>query len=75
MLLSVSYIFKRQNGKCVHCQQKITRQTGWHTHHLYPKHLGGKYTLDNLVLLHPNCHYQVHSQNIQLPSPCLNNKH
>lgn len=59
-------IYKRQEGKCQFCQQKITSQTGWHAHHLFPKHLGGTYTLDNLVLLHPTCHRQVHAQNIQL---------
>ena len=72
---TLTIIFKRQQGRCVHCQQKITRQTGWHAHHLHPKHLGGSYTLENLVLLHPNCHYQVHSQHIRLPLPCLSNKH
>lgn len=62
-------IFKRQKGRCIQCQQKITRQTGWHAHHLHQKHLGGKYTYENLVMLHPNCHYQVHSLKIQLAQP------
>ncbi len=59
-------LYKRQDGRCLHCNQKITNQSGWNAHHLIAKHLGGTYTADNLVLLHPVCHIQVHAQNIQL---------
>lgn len=51
-----------QKGKCEHCQTPIRLETGWHIHHIQPKHLGGTDRLDNLVLLHPNCHRQVHSK-------------
>jgi RNA-directed DNA polymerase len=61
----MTFLYKRQEGRCLHCNQKITKQSGWNAHHLTPKHLGGAYTADNLVLLHPVCHKQVHSQNIQ----------
>ena len=61
----LTYIYKRQRGKCLHCNQKITKQSGWNAHHLIPKHLGGEYVKENLVLLHPVCHQQVHAQNIQ----------
>lgn len=53
-------IFRRQAGKCPICQQRITKQTGWHIHHLIQRCDGGKDTLDNLIMLHPDCHYQVH---------------
>ena len=56
------FIYKRQNGKCNWCQQPITLQTGWHLHHLIPKHMGGKGNAKNLVMLHPVCHVQVHHQ-------------
>jgi len=59
-------LYKRQKGRCLHCNQKITNQTGWNAHHLTAKHLGGKYSANNLVLLHPICHKQVHAQNIEL---------
>ena len=59
-------LYKRQDGRCLHCNQKITNQSGWNAHHLIAKHIGGTYTADNLVLLHPVCHIQVHAQNIQL---------
>jgi RNA-directed DNA polymerase len=58
-------IFRRQSGKCPMCHQHITKQTGWHIHHKLERYKGGKDTLDNLVMLHPNCHHQVHYWNIQ----------
>lgn len=62
-------LFRRQGGRCPHCNQKITTSTGWNAHHLVPKHLGGKYCYDNLILLHPVCHRQVHAQDIQFSLP------
>lgn len=54
------YLYDRQKGCCLVCKRQITVQTGWNAHHLHPKHLGGKWSEDNLVLLHPVCHVQVH---------------
>ena len=56
----ITYLYKRQQGLCPICEQKITEQTGWNAHHLTPKYLGGKWLTENLVLLHPVCHVQVH---------------
>ena len=58
-------IFRRQTGKCPMCNQVITKQTGWHIHHKIERNQGGKDTLDNLLMLHPNCHYQAHHLGIQ----------
>jgi RNA-directed DNA polymerase len=66
-------MWQRQNGICPVCQQAITEQTGWHQHHLVWRVNGGSDALDNRVLLHPNCHRQVHSHGISVellrPSP------
>jgi RNA-directed DNA polymerase len=56
------YLWKHQHGLCPVCHQKITRLTGWHNHHVIWRTHGGRDTTDNRVLLHPNCHRQVHSQ-------------
>jgi len=56
------YLWKQQHGLCPVCHQKITRLTGWHNHHVVWRTHGGRDTTDNRVLLHPNCHRQVHSQ-------------
>ncbi len=55
-------LYQRQQGRCTICQTKITKDTGWHTHHVVAKHLGGSDNMDNLQLLHPNCHRQLHYQ-------------
>jgi RNA-directed DNA polymerase len=49
-----------QEGLCPICLQKITRDTGWHLHHRVKRSQGGLDVLTNLVLLHPNCHQQLH---------------
>jgi RNA-directed DNA polymerase len=56
------YLWNRQAGICPVCGQKITKETGWHSHHTVWRSLGGSDGLDNRVLLHPNCHRQVHWQ-------------
>ena len=53
-------LWKRQRGRCPHCHELITTTTGWHAHHKVWRSLGGSYTMDNRVLLHPTCHRQVH---------------
>ena len=65
-------LYCRQNGKCPHCGQPIDQTTGWNTHHIVEKHRGGTDRLDNLVMLHPNCHRQIHSRN--QPQPSTNKK-
>jgi RNA-directed DNA polymerase len=54
------YLWKRQGGICPICGWKITRITGWHNHHRVMRSLGGSDSAENRVLLHPNCHRQVH---------------
>ncbi|MFV1873496.1 MAG: group II intron reverse transcriptase/maturase [Oleiphilus sp.] len=54
-------LWVRQKKSCPMCKQHITHETGWNVHHIVEKCKGGSDLLDNLVLLHPNCHRQVHS--------------
>ena len=61
----------RQDKKCPNCHEKITKETGWHIHHILPKSEGGKDNTSNLVLLHPNCHRQIHSQRLKVAEPAL----
>jgi RNA-directed DNA polymerase len=53
-------LWRRQQGLCPVCGERITRATGWHTHHLHWRVYGGSDDEENQVLLHPNCHQQVH---------------
>ena len=55
------HLWRTQAGKCLKCGERITKESGWHVHHVLPKAQGGSDKSGNLVLLHPDCHRQVHS--------------
>ena len=63
------YLWEEQGGICPICQQKITKLTGWHNHHMVWRVNGGEDKAENRVLLHPNCHRQVHSQQLEVVKP------
>ena len=62
-------LWKEQGGICPVCHQKITTVTGWHNHHILWRTHGGKDTIENRVLVHPNCHQQIHSQGLDVGKP------
>lgn len=63
------YLWKQQDGQCSICRQKITKLTGWNNHHIVRRVDGGSDKTDNRVLLHPNCHRQVHSRKLSVVKP------
>ena len=56
-------LWLRQQQSCAMCRHKITKETGWNIHHIVERVKGGGNELSNLVLLHPNCHRQLHNLN------------
>jgi RNA-directed DNA polymerase len=58
------YLWLEQAGKCPICGEPLTLAGGWHVHHLRWRSHGGSDQIDNLVLLHPNCHRQVHREGL-----------
>lgn len=58
-----------QDKSCGLCRQRITTDTGWDVHHIVRRVDGGPSTLANLVMLHPNCHRQVHSRGLTVSKP------
>ena len=64
------YLWQEQNGICPICNQKITDLTGWHNHHIIWRVNGGSDKTDNRILLHPNCHRQVHNLKLEVVKPC-----
>jgi RNA-directed DNA polymerase len=58
-----------QKGLCAVCKCKMTKATGWHDHHIEYRVHGGSDALGNRVLLHPNCHTQVHSKDLKIVKP------
>ncbi|MDM8520756.1 group II intron reverse transcriptase/maturase [Anaerolineales bacterium HSG6] len=69
--MRLTSLWKQQKGRCLICDNKITTETGWHTHHIIPLSEGGKTKMDNLVLLHPDCHRQLHSLGLTVRKPLL----
>lgn len=62
-------LYKEQEGICPLCRRKITEITEWHRHHIIGRAHGGKDLTENLVLLHPECHRQVHSLKLEVVKP------
>ena len=63
------HLWKEQDGLCPVCGQKITKLTGWHNHHIVWRTYGGTDEAGNRVLLHPNCHHQVHNLGLTVVKP------
>jgi RNA-directed DNA polymerase len=58
-----------QQGYCPMCDQRITKESGWHVHHIIRRVDGGRSTMANLILVHPNCHSQIHSLGLTVMKP------
>ena len=62
---TLTLLFKAQIGRCAYCNQPITdndvRGRAIHKHHLKPKSEGGNWKLNNLRILHSDCHTSLHS--------------
>jgi RNA-directed DNA polymerase len=61
---TVRYLWMQQAGKCLVCDEPLALAGELHVHHLHWRMHGGDDTLSNLVLLHLNCHRQVHSERL-----------
>ncbi len=64
------HLWLSQNGTCPVCEQLLTTDVDWEQHHITQRVHGGSDTLDNLVLLHPTCHRQVHHLGLTVLSSC-----
>ena len=55
-------LWRRQKGACPLCLEPISYDNGnlWEVHHLLYIVNGGTDDINNLALLHPNCHRQIH---------------
>lgn len=58
-----------QQGLCPVCHQRISKETGWHVHHIVRRIDGGGSTIPNLVMVHPTCHNQIHSFGLIVEKP------
>ena len=56
-------VWQKQGGRCTICGQHIIPEHKWELHHKVPRKEGGTNKLENLMMLHPDCHRQLHSHN------------
>jgi len=57
-------VWLQQNGHCPVCGEVFDGEGGWHVHHQHLRSEGGTDAVRNLVMLHPNCHRQVHNPQV-----------
>ncbi|PWB76301.1 MAG: group II intron reverse transcriptase/maturase, partial [Anaerolineales bacterium] len=62
-------LWLNQEGKCPQCQQSLKDDDEWNIHHIRPKHTGGSDKISNLIILHANCHRQVHASDAHVVLP------
>ncbi|MRR55670.1 MAG: group II intron reverse transcriptase/maturase [Deltaproteobacteria bacterium] len=62
-------LWRSQGGICPVCNKRIDKETGWNSHHILQRSQGGPDGNQNRVLMHPNCHRQVHSQKLTVRKP------
>lgn len=53
-------IVERQDFKCKVCDQKFSSEDEWDLHHIIRRVDGGTDDVSNLMMLHINCHKQIH---------------
>jgi RNA-directed DNA polymerase len=61
-------LLKKQNNLCTHCEKPLLASEGiyegLHIHHINPIFKGGaRNKIDNMVLLHSWCHYEINHRN------------
>ena len=65
------YLWQEQQGRCPVCGQLLREEEPWHMHHRVRRSHGGDDGLDNLELLHANCHRQLHSREVETEADCV----
>jgi 5-methylcytosine-specific restriction endonuclease McrA len=66
-------LFLRQAGLCHLCKKAFEEDSTIHTHHLLSVSSGGSDDLENLALLHKDCHAVAHgAENIEIAQVVIN---
>jgi RNA-directed DNA polymerase len=67
----IYWLWKEQQGRCPGCGQPLQEEEQWQLHHKVRRSHGGDDGLDNLELLHANCHRQLHSREALTEADCV----
>ncbi|WP_137651089.1 group II intron reverse transcriptase/maturase [Escherichia albertii] len=57
-------IWERQGYRCPICHQLFRDNDDWGIHHIVRRVDGGGDEIDNLMMLHPNCHRLIHNHEV-----------
>ncbi len=58
-------IWNSQKGTCPICKEPVNGEREWHIHHVDGNHDNNK--MNNLIILHTNCHRLVHGRKSEVP--------
>lgn len=61
LVASKQKMAKKQHFACPVCNQSLLNGEELHTHHILPRNDGGQDKYKNLLLVHQDCHTQIHS--------------
>jgi RNA-directed DNA polymerase len=67
----IRYLWREQQGRCCGCGQLLHEEEEWHIHHRIRRSQGGSDDMENLEVLHANCHRQKHSKQNSDESCCV----
>lgn len=65
----IARLWVSQETRCPICQQPLEVNSKWNIHYIQPRSKGGTDNLSNLILVHPDCHRQIHSQHLHVVKP------
>jgi RNA-directed DNA polymerase len=58
-----------QEMRCPLCNQLIDEKGKWNIHYIHLRTDGGSDNVSNLIMVHPDCHKQIHSLNLKVVKP------
>jgi RNA-directed DNA polymerase len=58
-----------QEMRCPVCQQPLEPNGKWNIHYIQLRSEGGTDNQSNLIMVHPDCHRQIHSQHLHVVKP------
>lgn len=58
-----------QEMRCPLCNQLIDAKGKWNIHYIHLRTDGGSDNVSNLIMVHPDCHKQIHSLNLKVVKP------
>ncbi len=63
------WLWNERDGQCPRCRLPITGKSRWHFHHIELAVPWGSDRLTSLLLVHENCHRQIHSHGKEQAKP------